>query len=277
MQRNDGNRSFRRAAVILDALARAQEHSGAPLSLTRLTEETGLAKSTVHRLLRALQDVGLVSGDGDGQYVLGRGLVRLGRLARGAHRDLDAIGDALARLAALTGDTSFYTERSGTIAVCLMREDGNGPFRNNVLAVGDRHPLGIGGGSLAILAALPPAEAARITEENLRAYGDDTEAGAILRSERYARALHEARSTGRAVNPGLVVDESWAVGVAVPPPGRTSASEGAEPVPDDEREAWGALSVASIRSRLQEPRLSQITAALRKEAAALAERARSAS
>ncbi|GAA2097945.1 MULTISPECIES: IclR family transcriptional regulator [Brevibacterium] len=256
VERNDGNRSFRRAATILDALGRAQEQEGASLSLARLAEDTGLAKSTVHRLLRALQEVGLVGGDAQSGYVLGRGLIRLGTLAGQAHRDLSAVSDALRRLAAFTGDTCFYTERTGTVSVCVLREDGNGPFRNNVLAVGDRHPLGIGAGALAILGALPEDEADRVQEENARTFDESTSSGRTLRSEQFAQALAATRETGWALNTGMVVEESWAAGVALPPgPGGA---------------VRGALSVASIRSRLQEPRLTQIVAALRHEAAALA-------
>ena len=43
-------------------------------------------------------------------------------------------------------------------AVCVLREDGDYPLKTHVLLPGDRHPLGVGAGSLAILAALPDDE-----------------------------------------------------------------------------------------------------------------------
>ncbi len=215
--------------------------------------------------------MGLVGTTADGRYILGRSLVRKGELARQSHRSLADIADSVGRIAALTGDTAFYTERSGSIGICVWREDGNGPFRNNVLSVGDQHPLGIGAGALAILAALPEDEAERIQEDNLAVFDEETQAGRILRTPTFASALGEARAQGWAVNTGMVVDESWAVGVALP----RDAALAPDSVTDD---LWlrpeGALSVASVRSRLQPPRLARIVEALRHEARRVAARAR---
>ena len=266
-RRNDSNRSFRRAAAILDALAHAAEVDGASLTLTQLAGEIGLAKSTVHRLLRGLLDVGLVGTDPEGRYILGRSLIRKGELARRSHSSLAAVQDSVRRIAALTGDTAFYTERTGSIGICVWREDGNGPFRNNVLSVGDQHPLGIGAGSLAILAALPAEEAAQIMDDNLAVFDEQGQSGQILRSTAFAQALEEARSQGWAVNTGMVVDESWAVGVALPQPAEGDQSRGG-PLLD------GALSVASVRSRLRPPRLERIVEALQQEARRLTAPAR---
>lgn len=272
VQRNEVNRSFRRASAILDALARAVEADGASLSLTELATEIGLAKSSVHRLLRGLLDVGLVGTATDGRYILGRSLVRKGELARQSHRSLADIVDSVRRIAALTGDTAFYTERSGSIGICVWREDGNGPFRNNVLSVGDQHPLGIGAGALAMLAALPEDEAERVQEDNLAVFDQETQAGRILRTPTFASALEEARSQGWAVNTGMVVDESWAVGVALPHDAEASVPGSA--IDDLWLQPEGALSVASVRSRLQPPRLERIVDALKHEARRIAVRAR---
>lgn len=266
VQRNDVNRSFRRASAILDALARAVEADGTSLSLTELATEIGLAKSSVHRLLRGLLDVGLVGTAADGRYILGRSLVRKGELARQAHRSFADIAASVGRIAALTGDTAFYTERSGSIGICVWREDGNGPFRNNVLSVGDQHPLGIGAGALAMLAALPEDEAERIQEDNLAVFDEETQAGRILRTPTFASALDDARVQGWAVNTGMVVDESWAVGVALP----HDAELASDSTSDD---LEGAFSVASVRSRLQPPRLARIVEALQHEARRVAVRA----
>ena len=64
--------------------------------------------------------------------------------------------------AARSGDTSFLSVRRDAFAVCLHREEGAYPIRTHALEVGDRHPLGVGGGSLAILATLSDAEIERV-------------------------------------------------------------------------------------------------------------------
>ena len=254
--RNEANRSLQRAVSIIEVLAQAAEQGQEFVPLTSLAKRSGLAKSTVHRLLQGLDDAMFVSSDGGGGYRLGTGLVRIGDLARRSNRQLDPVADALRRLAAMTGDTAFYTERVGTIGVCVWREDGTGPFRNNVLAVGDRHPLGVGAGSLAILAALPPETAGTIQQENLRTFGPDAVDGRVLRSDPFTEALTSAREQGWALNAGTFVEESWAIGMAIP-----AADSGVH----------SALSVASIRSRLQEPRRTMIVEALHRECAALAD------
>lgn len=67
--------SVQRAAGILRALA-----SGGPrLGVTELADRVGLAKPTVHALLRTLEGEGLVVQDAEtGKYLLGPGLLQLG-------------------------------------------------------------------------------------------------------------------------------------------------------------------------------------------------------
>lgn len=261
-RRDGGNRSFQRTVDVLDALAASAEDGVGSVTLTSLAQDTGLPKSTVHRLLKGLAEVDFVAATPEGQYRLGRGLMRLGSLARLTNRSFDSAVSSLRRLAAFTGDAVFYSERRGTIVDCMWREDGTGPFRNNVLAVGDRYPLGVGGGSLAILAAMPEDEAEEAMEANLRVFPEDTSVGQVLRSELLTKELAEARENGFAVNTGLVFEESWAVAVAIP--GSCVNGGGA------------SLSVASVRSRLQGTRLAQVVAALRQEARMLAKAGQSA-
>jgi DNA-binding IclR family transcriptional regulator len=69
--------SIERAAAILRALA------GGPrrLGVSELSERLGLAKGTVHGLLRALQDEGFVEQDPEsGKYQLGGSLLQLGNI-----------------------------------------------------------------------------------------------------------------------------------------------------------------------------------------------------
>lgn len=255
-QRNTVNRSFQRTVAVLNALAAAAESGNHSVSLTALAARTGLAKSTVHRLLRGLSEVDFVGSTPEGRYRLGRGLMRLGELSRATNLSFASAVSSLRRLAAFTGDAVFYTERVGTIADCVWREDGNGPFRNNILAVGDRYPLGIGAGPLAILAAMPREEADAAVADNLSVFGPDTDVGAILRSDMLAAELGTARENGWALNSGMMFEESWAVGVAIP----GSCEDG----------GGAALSVATVKSRLQGTRRAQIIAALRHEAQVLA-------
>ncbi len=129
--------------------------------------------------------------------------------------------DGLARLARESGDSAFLSVPRDDFAVCLHREEGPFPIRTHVLQAGDRHPLGIGAGSLALLAALPDAEVEAVLARN----------AALLAAEFPGCApdflltlVGETRARGYAVNPGLVVPGSWGIGIAVPgPDGRRRA------------------------------------------------------
>lgn len=259
---NKDNRSFQRAVTLLDAIADAVVAGRSDISLSDLSARTSMAKSTAHRLLKGLGDAGFVEVGLKGRYKLGPELIRLGEISRRANPVADAVSDSLGRLAALTGDTIFYAERRGTLDECMRREDGDGPFRNNVLSVGDRHPLGITAGSLAMLAAMPEDEAERNLEENRMTFGPETRSGAVLRSEKFLRQYSAARRDEWAVNTGWWLEDSWAVAVAIP--GSVGSGGGA------------SLSVATIRSRLSGPRLEKTVIALKSEAELLAAKHRAA-
>ena len=69
--------SIERAAAILRALAGGSRRLG----VSELSDRLGLAKGTVHGLLRALQAEGFVEQDPDsGKYQLGASLLQLGNI-----------------------------------------------------------------------------------------------------------------------------------------------------------------------------------------------------
>ena len=96
------------------------------------------------------------------RYHLGEEAFVLGVLASRRYGLLDVAMESLIAQSARSGDTSFLSVRRDAFAVCLHREEGAYPIRTHALEVGDRHPLGVGGGSLAILATLPDAEIERV-------------------------------------------------------------------------------------------------------------------
>jgi len=132
--------------------------------------------------------------------------------------------------------------------VCLHREEGPFPIRSHVLQAGDRHPLGIGAGSLAVLAALPDDEVERAIAANTAIILEKYPAysAGLLQS-----AVTRTRKDGYALNPGLLMKGSWGIGVAVrDPQGR--------PV--------YAISLAAIEDRLDEVRRRELIPMLKREA-----------
>ncbi|WAJ29907.1 IclR family transcriptional regulator [Antarcticirhabdus aurantiaca] len=220
------------------------------LSLGEAVAGSGLNKPTARRLLLALMRARMVEQDEETRrYRLGPQLYVLGQIASRRHGLLEVSGDALRRLAAATGDTAFLSMRRDDYAVCLHREEGSHPIRTHALQAGDQHPLGVGAGSLAILAALPEAEVeavlARIEpaiRESYAGYSLD-----VIRED-----VAQARNAGVALNPGRVLQNSWGLGRALRFPDGGVA---------------GALSLAAIDGRMGEGRRPELARLLTEEAA----------
>ncbi|MEM5387741.1 IclR family transcriptional regulator [Paraburkholderia phymatum] len=241
-----GAQAVSRALRVLRAVARSRTVG---INLAQLVRETELNKPTAHRLVLALIAEGMVEQDPQSlRYFVGRECYVLGGIASERFGLGREAVDAVARLARWSGDSAFLSIRSDVFSVCVLREDGDYPLKTHVLQPGTRHPLGVGAGSLAMLAALNDVEVTRCLEENeetlRRTYAGFSPA--FLRSE-----VASTRERGFSVNEGLVVSGSWGVGVAVHSP------------TDD---VIGALSIAAVESRLPRDRQSEVGRHLVKEA-----------
>lgn len=246
-----GTQSLSRA---LDLLRLVASRSGRGIRLTDVVERSGLTKPTAHRLLHALEQSGFLAQDPVNRlYHLGPEAYVIGTLAQDRYGFHRAALPSLIRLAAASEDTAFLTIRRDGHGVCLHREEGTFPIRSYVLQAGDRHPLGVGAGSLAILAALSIDEAESIIECNSEELCERYPGfpPALIRQQ-----VLQARADGYSFNPGQLYAGSWAVGVAVM--GRNGQCE-------------GALSIAAIETRLQPDRCLHLVQLLRNEATRLTE------
>ena len=237
-----------RAATVLKALAAGP---GDGSRLTDIAAATGLGKATVHRLLGALAEVGFVDyDDQEKRYRLGYALFALGASARTFHV-VDLARPCLVRLAAETGDTVYLSVRDGDEAICVDRRTGSFPIRTLTLDVGDRRPLGIGAGALALLAFENEAEIARVMRANAHARRNY----AAFDDATLHTLITQARAQGYAFNDGNIVSAMSAIGV---------------PVMDDAGRVLAALSIAAIRERFAGKRLAERVALLQAEARELA-------
>jgi DNA-binding IclR family transcriptional regulator len=233
-----GSQSVDRALRLLALIGR--EPAGG-LALAEIVTGSGLNKPTARRLLLALMRAGLVEQEPQSRhYCLGEEAFVLGVLAARRHGLLELAMESLRRLSAVTMDTSFLSIRRENYSVCLHREEGTYPVRTHALQAGLQHPLGVGAGSLAMLAALPDDDVDRIIAANapvlLTHYPGF--APELIRGD-----LALARARGFAVNPGRLVASSWGIGAAFRyPDGRVA----------------GALSLAAIDSRMLPDRQEEL-------------------
>lgn len=240
-----GSQSVERALALLSLVGRA----GDGIALASVVTRSGLNKPTARRLLVALIRARLVEQDRESRrYRLGTEAYVLGTLAAPRHGLLNQASVSLRRLSAATGDASFVSARYGNYSVCLYREEGSHVLRTHALQTGDQHPLGVGAGSLAILAALPAAEGDRVVRE----LAAEMEGYPGYSPEIIAEDIRLARETGFALNPGRFVPGSWGIGVPVRFPHGGVA---------------GALSIAAVESRMQRDRQAELARLLQEEAA----------
>lgn len=240
-----GFQAIERAVQVLEAVGDASTSGTRLADIIRIT---GLGRATSHRFLKSLVDQGLVEIDPDsGRYFLGMKLLVLSGAASNRFGLARRAAPALQRLAERTGDTIYLSIRIGDDAICLDRLEGAFPIRTLTLKIGDRRPLGVGAGSMALLAFLPQTEIQRILSQHAAAsaaYGFDQ---ATLLS-----LVEATRAQGYAFNDQRIIPGMSAVGVPIN--GRSGA-----PV--------ASLSVAAVSSRMDPPRRANIVAWLHEESA----------
>ncbi|MFY2038539.1 IclR family transcriptional regulator, partial [Achromobacter xylosoxidans] len=209
------------------------------VGLTDVARDLGLTPPTAHRMLSALLQEGFLALNPKLKtYSLGRESYILGLAAESRHGIKAIAESAVLRLAQSTGDTSFLSVRSGHEAVCVDRKTGDFPIKILTLEVGHRRPLGVGAGSLALLAFLPNDDIERVLARYDASAAPDLPSTAMLRED-----IAAARKNGYALNPGRIIPDMLGVGV---------------PVYDREQHVVAALSVAAIRSRLSGARLQEV-------------------
>ena len=243
--------SLHRAVLILRALAHPADDGEPGHRVSELAKALGQTQATTHRLLQQLVDEGLVEQQpASRRYRLGLEFFALAARAGDAGGLRALCRPALLRLGAALGDSVFLLVRHGFDALCLDRWEGPFPIRSFTGDIGGRVPLGIGQGSMAILAHLPEAERDEVMRYNvprLRALGSFDEV--YLRAES-ARARQRGYA---ATNSGLL---DGMAGAAVP-------------VFDRNGGVVAALSIGTLANRLDDERLPVVIELMQREARAL--------
>ena len=241
--------SLRRALGLLRVLA---DGDPAGLRLKDIAEAALCSQPTAHRALQDLIAEGFAEQVAGGKrYRLALDFYVLAARAGQANGLRDLARPALLRLSATLGDTIFLLVRNGFDAVCLDRVEGPFPIRSFTGDIGGKVPLGLGQGSLAILANLPEQEQEAVIRFNIprlldRGFLDE----AALRS-----AIARARTQGWVNTSSGLIPGMAGLGV---------------PVLDAERRAVAALSVGTLAERLSPERLPHVVKILQTEAQALA-------
>lgn len=241
LKKANDSQSIHRAFSLLRTVAQSRSEG---IRLTDIAEAADLHVATAHRLLAALVRERFVTLDPYTRlYYVGSELLLMAEGAR-EYRIKRHFRDVLAKLARDTEDTVYLSTPSGNDAVCIDRVEGQYPIRTLTLDIGARRPLGIGGGSLALLAWLPTERVESVLEacaERYRQYKDmsDDEVRMLVRA---------TRRQGFSFNAGRIIDGVCAVGV---------------PVLDGDGRPIASISVAAIAPRMTPKRRRFVAEAIK--------------
>lgn len=146
------SQTLSRGIRILEVLADAR----GPLTIDEIASRLGVHRSIAYRLLRTLEDHGLVTRDASGAVNLG---ARMAALAAGVAHDLQA--EALPELTAVAnelGMTCFLAVLDGTECITLASVEPRHAIASVAQRPGARHPVTAGAPGKAILAQLSEAD-----------------------------------------------------------------------------------------------------------------------
>jgi DNA-binding IclR family transcriptional regulator len=177
-----------RAAAVLGALA----EPGGGRSLAQLAEQTGLPKTTVHRICTALEQVGYVQTDAAGRRELGPSLLRLAVLGR---RDLIAVlQPAIERLSVELNETVDLGVLDGGEVLFVAQHAAPERALMAIARVGAHFPAYTLATGKALLAQLPREDVLRRLPRRL----EPMLGGAPRTREGLLHELDEVRATGLA-------------------------------------------------------------------------------
>ncbi|WP_454617669.1 IclR family transcriptional regulator [Bradyrhizobium cenepequi] len=210
------------------------------LRLVDLAEGSGLNKSTAHRLLQCLLEERMLTRSRNGRgYRLGPLLYEFGLAALPAKSIKEIAHPHLCGVAEMTGDMTFLVARSGFETVCLDAIAGHFHVQTMTSGVGDRHPLGIGAGGQAILAALADSEIELVfeaTRHQLRNYTQFSRQSIL-------NDVARCRRRGYSLDENMAADGISAMGKVICVPGRIPVA---------------AVFIATLSSRMQQTRRSKL-------------------
>jgi DNA-binding IclR family transcriptional regulator len=131
---------------VLTKAAQAIEELGSspnPTRLSTICEALDLPKSSVHRLLNELVELGLVNKSPDGGYAIGHRLLRWGQYAESQVGLRSLATPILRSLRDATGQTIILAIPSGTMRTVVATELGK-TLRPVTVDIGDHAILGVG-------------------------------------------------------------------------------------------------------------------------------------
>lgn len=227
-----------KAFKILECIAENPENS----TILAISRQTGIPKSTVHRVLTALADEQIVTPKQRSGYALTPKLLTIGFKGLGQKSVLDLAVPIMRNLSELTKETISFHVKSGMERVCIYRVEGEYPI-SSIVKIGDRGPLLKGSVGKVIAAFISKQELSGIIDTYLKEEKITPE-----QLPKIMEKLELARADGYAVSMGE--RQSGTASLAVP-------------ILDIAGHAIATLSIATIIERMTPNEIRQYAQIMR--------------
>ncbi|MEQ3554264.1 IclR family transcriptional regulator [Pseudonocardia nematodicida] len=202
---------MRSVAAALAVLEAVSEHQ--PAGATEVARAADLPKTTAHRMLHALADLGWIrpADDPPGHWVITSKASSIGARLLPGH-ELRAVAlTVMRRLAARTGETIHFSVPDHRYVVLIDKVEGGNPVRTTA-TIGSRVPTHATSAGHAVLAAMPEDDCrALVFGAPLEALTEDT----VTDPVRLMTALETVRAQGYAVSVRSRHVDVAAVGAAI--------------------------------------------------------------
>ncbi|MGO1767500.1 hypothetical protein CAP48_12700 [Advenella sp. S44] len=231
----------------IHVLKTVEEHQEKGLRLVDVCKQLALGKPTALRLLTQLAQAGLLERSSRSKkYYLGSYCKKLGEsLSRQSSLSM-RYGTLLRAISARTEDASFLVMLQDLDTLCIAREVGSYPIQALAIPVGNRQPIGVGAGGLAMLATFDEEK----TEYYLNANRARFLKYRTLRLDDLRSRVAKARKHGYAVIGSHAVKQVTGVGVTLH---------------DKEGRVVGGVSVAALDNRMTQKRQVVVARIIKEE------------
>lgn len=235
MANETGHRAVETVDTAFDIVDVLKRREGA--GITEIADELGLAKSTVHRHVKTLEERGLLLQEGN-DYRISTWFLDYGIHVRNRHPLFDVVKPKVDELAAETDEKVWCVIEEHGMGVHIYGAEGRHSVKTHA-RIGKRTPLHQFAAGKAILAHLPEERVDEILAEyGLAAKTSQT----ITDRDELNDQLEEIHERGYAFNREESVRGVHAVGA---------------PIRDQSGTAIGAISVAGPANRLRETALAE--------------------
>lgn len=209
------------------------------LSLNEMVELSGMPKTSVHRMLGSLEDMGFLQKNEEGQYSLGLLFLQFGQLVSDRLDIRQLALPIMERLRDDIGEAVNLTIRDGMDAIYVEKIDTMHPVRLYT-KTGRRAPLYAGACNRIILAFLPAEEQERYLQEVTLS---PIASGTFTDKEKLREVLAESRKNGYTVSISELENDTYSI---------------AAPIFDHTGKIASGISIAGPTIRLKEDDLPSL-------------------